>query len=123
VIEACQYCKEGFEVTELQTMINRYDDAMLLMSCDKGQEATPLQTTGFLTILAKELERARHLQTVAKMFTTVRTKFIEEQEEEFLRGFGYTGKDLTVNPVMYSSESSKDILIPSSTSKPSESDE
>jgi len=123
VIEACQDCEKGFEVTELQTMINRYDDVMLLMSCDKDQGATPFQTTGFLINLAKELKNAGFSKTVAEMFTTVRTKYIKEQEEELLHKFGYTGKGLIAEPVMYSSESSKDILIPKPTSKPAESDE
>jgi len=39
-------------------MINPYDNAMLLMSCDRDQGAASFQTTGFLINLPKELKNA-----------------------------------------------------------------
>jgi len=119
VIEACQYCKEGFEVTDLQTMINRYDDAMLLMSCDKGQD-TPLdEKDGFLIHLAKELKQAGFSQTVADMFLTASKKYVVKQKENH----GNALLEFNGKPVKFCSKVSKDILIPSSTRNPSESDE
>jgi len=104
-------------------MIIPYNNAMLLMSCDKGKEATPFQTTGFLINLAEELKNSGFSKSVAEMFTTVRTKYIKEQEEELLSKVEYTEKDLTVQPVMHRSKVSKEILIPKSTNNPDDSDE
>jgi len=62
-------------------MINPYDDAMLLMSCDKGQE-TPLdEKDGFLIHLAKELKQVGFSQTVAEMFLAASKNYVDKQKE------------------------------------------
>ncbi|KAF6030355.1 hypothetical protein EB796_011340 [Bugula neritina] len=100
-------------------MINRYDDAMILMSCDKGQD-TPLdERDGFLIHLAEELKQLGILPTVSEMFLAASKKYVDKQKENHK----IIQEDFDGKPRMYRSEPSKDILIPSSTSKPSESDE
>jgi len=103
-MEACQMCWVGSEDADLQKMIENYDDAMLLISCAKDQQTYADETNGFLINLAKELEKAGFSQTLAEMFLTASEKYIEQQR----------GEGRTVQPVMFRSESSKEILIPRS---------
>jgi len=100
-------------------MIIPYDDAMLLMSCDKEQETPFDEKDGFLIHLAKELKQVGFSQTVTEMFLEASKKFVDKQKEIH----GNALLEFDGKPVMYRSEPSKDILIPSSISKPSESDE
>jgi len=58
-------------------------------------------------------------KTPLLMFLAASKKYVDKQKENHK----IIQEDFNGKPVMYGSEPSKDILIPSSTSNPSESDE